>query len=144
MTRLFGLGPRAFVFAISLCGGAVVAADTRPIPVQVSPTLTPPDGIGAAEVLIDAADEITPLQRAVIQQRIDTNVRALRARRALEPPSGGGGHAMFAWPLQLASGFSELGFHGISNFVDQDPTYPNHLLDWNCGARTYDLASGYN
>lgn len=32
----------------------------------------------------------------------------------------------------------------ISNYVDQNPAVPNLLLDWNCGARTYDSSSGYN
>jgi hypothetical protein len=49
--------------------------------------------------------------------------------------------------LGLSSSFSTLqgfGVHGISNFVDLDPSYPNSLLDYACGDRSYDQASGYN
>ena len=28
--------------------------------------------------------------------------------------------------------------------MDEDPAFPDKLKDWNCGARTYDQASGYN
>ncbi|MCW3123018.1 MAG: C-terminal target protein [Flavipsychrobacter sp.] len=34
--------------------------------------------------------------------------------------------------------------YGISNYIDEDATYPSHLQDYNCGTRTYDLSSGYN
>ncbi|HUR57516.1 MAG TPA: peptidoglycan DD-metalloendopeptidase family protein, partial [Opitutaceae bacterium] len=34
--------------------------------------------------------------------------------------------------------------HGISNYVDENAAFPNQLRDYNCGSRTYDLASGYN
>jgi hypothetical protein len=50
---------------------------------------------------------------------------------------------LFEWPI-AQQGISDYGFHGISNFVDQDPAYPNYLLDYNCGNRTYDLETGYN
>ena len=41
-------------------------------------------------------------------------------------------------------GWPTTGYYGISNFVDHDPNYPNQLLDYHGGARTYDSASGYN
>lgn len=50
----------------------------------------------------------------------------------------------FAWPLRAADGLADYGYHGVSGFVDHDPAYPNHLLDYTCGDRTYDLSSGYN
>lgn len=50
----------------------------------------------------------------------------------------------FIWPLRQEAGFNYNSYYGISNYVDLDPLYPNHVKDWNCGARTYDQASGYN
>ncbi len=32
----------------------------------------------------------------------------------------------------------------MSGFVDHDAAYPDQLLDYDCGNRTYDLSSGYN
>lgn len=46
--------------------------------------------------------------------------------------------------LPLRNQTTDPGFYGISNFVDQDPSYPNQLRDYMCGTRTYDLSSGYN
>jgi murein DD-endopeptidase MepM/ murein hydrolase activator NlpD len=51
----------------------------------------------------------------------------------------------FDWPLKaVGSAADGFGYHGISNFVDQDPSFPDDILDYNCGARSYDLAGGYN
>ncbi|HXR80086.1 MAG TPA: peptidoglycan DD-metalloendopeptidase family protein, partial [Saprospiraceae bacterium] len=51
---------------------------------------------------------------------------------------------LLAWPLEQNNGLNDFGYHGIANNVDQDATYPDMILDYNCGSRTYDLASGYN
>jgi murein DD-endopeptidase MepM/ murein hydrolase activator NlpD len=48
------------------------------------------------------------------------------------------------WPLKLATGLKDPGYHGTSGFVDHNPNYPNLVLDYNCGIRSYDLNSGYN
>ena len=100
---------------------------------------------------IDAAafhDEMTPQMRARIDAQIQDNVAALRARGMLPPEllAAGisAGPVLFDWPLRPSAAYSEPDYHGISNFVDLDSTYPNHLLDYACGTRTYDQASGYN
>ena len=49
-----------------------------------------------------------------------------------------------AWPLQPVLGFGQFNYNGVSNFVDHDPRYPDSVQDYTCGARTYDLAGGYN
>lgn len=61
--------------------------------------------------------------------------RAARAAQGLEP--------RFSWPIvDLGSG--QFSSWGISNFVDQDPTWPNQTMDYACGDRTYDTSDGYN
>ncbi|MDM7915650.1 MAG: peptidoglycan DD-metalloendopeptidase family protein [Candidatus Eisenbacteria bacterium] len=50
----------------------------------------------------------------------------------------------FDWPLSPWNGLSDYGYHGISALVDHDPSYPDHLRDYECGTRTYDQANGYN
>lgn len=90
-------------------------------------------------------DELSVEQRARIDTQLAHNVAELeRAGKLptipLQMPLQGG----LQWPLRAAAGFSDPGYHGVSNFVDLDPAYPDQLLDWNCGARTYDQAGGYN
>lgn len=46
----------------------------------------------------------------------------------------------FAWPLQSAN-IGYFAHYGTSAFVDQD-TAAGAILDWNCGARTYDQHHG--
>lgn len=59
----------------------------------------------------------------------------------------------WAQPLQQSVSFihptrainlTDKGYYGISNYIDQNSAYPNQILDYNCGNRTYDQASGYN
>ncbi|MBI2565621.1 MAG: peptidoglycan DD-metalloendopeptidase family protein [Candidatus Schekmanbacteria bacterium] len=49
-----------------------------------------------------------------------------------------------AWPVAPPEGLSLPGIHGIGAFVDHNPSYPSQLLDYECGGRTYDTASGAN
>lgn len=76
-------------------------------------------------------------------RRVGANVRALEAAgRRLAVPFGGF-EPRFSWPLaDLGSG--QFDPWAISNFVDQDPTWPGQELDYACGARTYDTQDGYN
>lgn len=48
------------------------------------------------------------------------------------------------WPLARNAGLTYHSFYGISNYVDLDAAYPDKVLDWNCGKRTYDSNNGYN
>ena len=42
------------------------------------------------------------------------------------------------WPLTSANSLVDPGYHGVSGFVDHDPDYPDQLMDYNCGTRSYD------
>jgi len=48
------------------------------------------------------------------------------------------------WPLQLAEGFTDIGYHGISAFVDHNNNFPSSVEDYNCGTRSYDSSTGVN
>ncbi|MFK8029401.1 MAG: peptidoglycan DD-metalloendopeptidase family protein [Gammaproteobacteria bacterium] len=87
-------------------------------------------------------DHITAEKRSEIRSMIRRNIDQLtRAGKLPEERAGG---VLFDWPLAASNSLGDNGFHGISNFVDQDATFPNALLDYSCGARSYDLSSGYN
>lgn len=53
-----------------------------------------------------------------------------------------GSHVTFVEPIRPKEGFPEYGYHTINFNVDHNLTPNNQLLDYNCGNRTYDWASG--
>lgn len=99
-----------------------------------------PDGGGA--FLFEPRDEITEKQRGEIQARIRENINQLERSGRLE--LGGPTVVSLSWPVNKAAGVTDFDSDAISNFVDQNPAFPNQLLDWNCGTRTYDQSNGYN
>lgn len=88
-------------------------------------------------------DELSQAARETIMAEIELNRTRLISEGKLSPV-----HAKtitsFAWPLRMAAGRTDLGYFGISNYVDQNSLFPNQVRDYNCGTRSYDLASGYN
>lgn len=110
---------------------------------SASAAAMPPAGGGPANL---PHDDITPEQRARIEADLARNVAELqRAGRLAEtPPLPSPMQGGLIWPLRAVPGYGAPGYHGISNFVDLNPAFPNQLLDWNCGARTYDQSGGYN
>lgn len=98
---------------------------------------------GSGSYVIDRSVPcLTPEERADIQARLAASRSDLQARgllsSGLTPQT-----VLFGWPLKLLVG-NDPGYHGIWNFVDENPAYPNQVLDYDCGSRTYDDASGYN
>lgn len=86
---------------------------------------------------------ITPQERSFIQEQIAANRTMLQAQGLL-PYNSHAPTPLFNWPLRMAAGQTDPGYHGISNYVDLNAAYPNQLLDYNCGARSYDTNTGYN
>ena len=50
----------------------------------------------------------------------------------------------FNWPLKPVNILTDESYYVISGFVDHDENYPDQLLDYNGGTRTYDTEDGYN
>jgi murein DD-endopeptidase MepM/ murein hydrolase activator NlpD len=100
----------------------------------------PPDGerILAAE---DAADHVSPELDQRLVDEVNQNLATLQAV-GKSPPRTQALTGM-TWPLGPINGAGTQ-WHGISNFVDLNASYPNQLRDYTCGTRTYDQASGYN
>lgn len=99
---------------------------------------------GGGEVKFPENACLTEDMRAGIHKKLRESMDSLAVTGRLQeissflPP-------MFSWPVRGNNGaLNDYGVHGISNFVDQNPGFPNQLLDYNCGARTYDTAAGYN
>jgi len=97
---------------------------------------------GGEYVWKEQGPDLTQQQRQEIQAQIQSNIRWLQSQSKL--PNLSLNRVALAWPLKAASGFTDYGYYGFVSFVDHDPAYPDQLLDYNCGGRTYDLSSGYN
>lgn len=102
-----------------------------------------PEGGGAYE--IPAGICVSDQQKAAIEQELKAS-RAMLVEQGIlsERAAAKTTVPKLDWPIKQASGFNYYNIYGVSNFVDLDKNYPNQLLDYNCGSRTYDLASGYN
>ena len=85
---------------------------------------------------------LTDDERAEIQDGLATSIRRLGSAGLLEATSPQA--VSFGWPVRAAAGLTDPGVSGISNFVDHDPAYPDHVQDYQCGTRTYDSSSGSN
>jgi murein DD-endopeptidase MepM/ murein hydrolase activator NlpD len=109
-------------------------------PAFAQPAILPPDGGGSAS--FSHVPCLSAQQAADIEAMLSRNITMLPA----QPAAGAKKTAALrlGWPLRQATGFSYDYLYGIGQYVDHDPIYPNHVLDWNCGSRTYDQASGYN
>lgn len=119
----------------------LAVADSAP----ASPSL-PPAGVRKLEVAMPAAgrgaDAASPLVEQLQMDRVRANMARLAAEGRLLP-TGIDPIVRFRWPLQdLGSG--QFSYWVVTNFVDQDPTWPGQVLDYSCGERTYDTDDGYN
>ncbi len=123
------------LLVVSLCSGFALSAQ---------PTTRLPHGGG--EYVLTPGSCITPDQVVEINKTLIANRKQLTDAGILPPPGNALKTAVttFGWPLKQATGFSYYNLYGISNYVDHDLTYPNHIKDWNCGTRTYDQTGGYN
>ncbi|MBI2567508.1 MAG: M23 family metallopeptidase [Candidatus Schekmanbacteria bacterium] len=106
-----------------------------------------PDG-GGRHAIRRTAPCLSAAARLRVAARLRANVEALR-RRGLLPPGRATEPAVaravaMSWPVVGATGLTAPGVHGIGAFVDHDATYPDHLRDYSCGGRSYDVSSGYN
>ena len=86
---------------------------------------------------------LNDVQRTEIKKQIADNIVLLRQQGKISEPNPNA-TTLLDWPLKLRNGLVDYGYHSISGGVDHDVTYPNNLLDYNCGTRTYDTPSGYN
>ena len=90
----------------------------------------------------DPSDSLPDEERRSIKEEIRMN----RERLWLEGKISltGVSRPVLQWPTRKASGLLDFHIGQISSYVDQNPAFPNQVLDWNCGMRTYDLQDGYN
>jgi len=88
-------------------------------------------------------DAISDAERARLVAATAANVARLTTEGRLVPQKAGG-DVLFQWPVKLTDGHPDRAGFSTSNFVDENPAFPDRLLDYSCGTRTYDRADGYN
>lgn len=131
-----------------LAAAAVGAAEVVPVaaPAPATAAADPAFGGGGGGYLDTSQAEpcLTAEQRAAIHADLEAAVADLKARGLLPAADPTAAAPSLIWPVRAADHVRDPGVHGISGFVDQNPSFPDQLLDYNCGTRTYDLSSGYN
>lgn len=125
-------GLAIFVALILLLVGTA-AGQSQPQPVD----------FGGGEFPLEPLDEIGDDERGAIQAMIAANTARLAAEGRLVAPLAAQ-RVSLGWPLRARDGLADPGYHGVTGFVDHATGYPNQLLDYSCGRRTYDSSSGYN
>jgi murein DD-endopeptidase MepM/ murein hydrolase activator NlpD len=85
---------------------------------------------------------LTEAQRAAIRAQIKENEKVLIRKGLL--PMNAQQHPLFSWPIRQNPALHDPSFWAISNFIDENVSFPNEVLDYNGGNRTYDTAAGYN
>jgi murein DD-endopeptidase MepM/ murein hydrolase activator NlpD len=122
---------------------AVAALVLAPAALRAAPLLPPGAVRGGAVPL--PRDEVTPAERTRIETMLAANLKVLRDAGRLPPIQPKAGLLFpLQWPLQLVPGHPEQVARTVTNYVDHNPGYPDQLLDYNCGNRTYDTPDGYN
>ncbi|MGJ8591383.1 MAG: peptidoglycan DD-metalloendopeptidase family protein [Aquaticitalea sp.] len=88
---------------------------------------------------------LTDEQREAVMSELKNGIQELSQQNTLAyDATNRGAHPLFSWPIKKRNGLAYNDVWGISNYVDQNPAFPNQLLDYNCGAVTYDTTGGYN
>lgn len=99
-----------------------------------------PDG-GHGVTGVDYADHVSDALDRRLADEVAANLADLRKSGRL--PEAVPKVSGLVWPLGPVDG-AGTDLHGISNFVDLEPGFPNQLRDYTCGTRSYDTTSGYN
>ena len=108
------------------------------LPSLHTPSETAINGTQNTNLSVDRQSCILPEHYPEIERMVQNNRKELIQKGNL-PSSYHSRMAApaFIWPVRQATGFNYPSYYSINNFVDLDPVQ-NSVLDWNCGARTYD------
>ncbi len=133
------------LISIKLIGQSTVL--TREVPgakLQTSQAKKPSKGL-LSEVHLDQGNCLSETEQKEIQKKIDKNVEMLKHKNpGLFNRSSGINipHPYFEWPTRAKAGFTGYGYYTVNFLVDHNAGYPNQLLDYDCGSRTYDWNTG--
>ena len=125
---------RATLFVVLLAASALAFAQE----------ITLPGGVRGGPLLSRGPlDELSEAWRAEVRADLDRRVSEMLAQGTIAAADKVAG-VLFQWPVRLVPGAPDAVPNVIANYLDQNLAYPSQVRDWNCGVRSYDLASGYN
>lgn len=84
---------------------------------------------------------ITKAQRTEVRQEIARNKQIILKRHP-DAFRHRGASPLFILPHRAKAGFNDYGYAIVNNQVDHDLAPNGHLLDYECGQRTYDWGNG--
>ncbi|RXJ52287.1 peptidoglycan DD-metalloendopeptidase family protein [Gelidibacter gilvus] len=89
---------------------------------------------------------LTDEQRKEVLNDIKSNISQLKSQNRLahNEAQKRAPTTLFSWPVKMKDGAPYNEVWAISNYVDHNSEFPNKLLDYNCGDKTYDTNDGYN
>lgn len=93
-------------------------------------------------ISIPKTECITEAQRLSVLQEIEVNKQTIINNNPKAFQHRTTTHPLFILPLQPKAGFEDYGYYSLFNQVDHNASFNGNLLDYNCGERTYDWASG--
>ena len=130
----------AFTFAIIFVSYFFVSTPLNTVSADEIAQTVQPGGGGEAPNM--ASDQMSEAERKSIMTANQKSIERLmrEGKIAAAVPQA----VPLSWPVRRAANAPDYSVDAISNYVDQNVAFPNQLLDWNCGTRTYDQASGYN
>lgn len=121
---------KTHLFYLLLGASTFMTAQNKDFNFPSTPVSFNPISLPKTECITDAqrqdlAKEIEVNERMILKK----NPNAINRRLA---------HPLFVLPFRPKAGFGDYGYYSLFNQVDQDPISNGHLLDYNCGQRTYD------
>jgi murein DD-endopeptidase MepM/ murein hydrolase activator NlpD len=119
----------------------------RPLALLATGLLLLPLAASAGEVVLqevrlpDPTPCLEPWEWEIERAEAVESLARLR-EESLLPPADATLAVLFESPLRPVPGFADFGYYVISGYPDQDPRTPDHILDYQCGDRTYDGHNG--
>jgi murein DD-endopeptidase MepM/ murein hydrolase activator NlpD len=107
------------------------------------PAYLQPFSFGGGEFQQPRQQCVTERQYSQIYEQLTVAEKRLKNEGKI-PAALRSSQIQLSFPLKQSAAYSYPSFYGISNYVDHNVSVPDQISDYNCGARSYDLSSGYN
>ena len=122
------------IFLLFFAFSAFVNAQNKTI-------INPPSQASFYPVSFEKTECVTEAQRQEARVIIAAN-KQLILQKNPKAFQHRGGSPLFNSPIRAKAGFNDYGYYSINNQVDHNLTPNGHLLDYECGQRTYDWNTG--
>lgn len=89
-------------------------------------------------ITLEKNECITDAQRQELALEIKANEKMILEKNPDAFSNRSAAHPLFILPFRAKAGYNDYGYYSLFNQVDHDQAPNDHLLDYNCGQRTYD------